>query len=166
MSADRYCIGTGTGAGKDITIRYTLNDPARVAFAVERRARRSRGPVRCARSAVRRRRPFPVRFAASGLLAADPSGQNSRTVDRTGKVTPLTGQASSAGRVRVSRLLGEQAARPGLDPVLLQGVRADGSRSQARSVKFLVPGIEATDAASRNTGETQGRVFSGASSSC
>jgi hypothetical protein len=157
VSADRYCIGTGTGAGKDITVRYTLSDAAKVTFTVQRRT----APAARARTVCPTRKPggpgaTPVTFGDLGSFSADnPSGESFATVDSTGKVAPKSRSTGGTAaprnpltrtvkakkgkqRFSIRQALSGQALAPGWYRVLIQGLRADGSRSQAVAVKFWV----------------------------
>jgi hypothetical protein len=153
VSADRNCIAAPgrrvKGAGRDLTIRYTLNFAARMSFTLQRRLK-PKAPV------LRRRCPAPttagskpVRYDNVGVGEREvPAGVNFETVDAT---RPSGASASAArpvvlrlrgargrGRLKLRRLLAGQALAPGRYRVLLAGTRADGSRSATVAVRFWV----------------------------
>jgi hypothetical protein len=162
VSANQYCIGTGTGAGANIKIAYTLSDPAKVTFEIQRRTT----PVAAPRSICPVRKPggpgpIPVQFGGLGLTTLDAkAGENFATVDKGGKTTATTARSTTGGtsapvakrkplirtlelkrgkqRTTLRGILGSTDLAPGWYRVLIHGVRADGSVSQFVAVKFWV----------------------------
>ena len=166
VSANRYCIGTGTGAGSDIKIAYTLSDAAKVTFEIQRRVTPVASPRRtCPVRKPGGPGPIPVQFGGLGLTTLDgKAGENFATVDKTGKTTTSTARRSTGGsaapvkppkpkrkplvktlklkkgkqRTTLRQAFGTTDLAPGWYRVLIHGVRADGSTSQFVAVKFWV----------------------------
>jgi PKD repeat protein len=114
VSANRYCIGTGTGAGSDIRIAYTLSDAAKVTFEVQRRLT----PAAKARRTCPVRKPggpgpVPVQFGGLGLTTLDgKAGENFATVDKTGKATTTTARAAGTGGSSAPIIVTAPPAKP------------------------------------------------------
>jgi 6-phosphogluconolactonase (cycloisomerase 2 family) len=160
VSANRYCIGSGTGAGRDIKISYTLSEPAKVTFALQRRTTPAAEPRRTCPV----RKPggpgrIPVQFGELGSSQVDGAqGENFATVDGNGKVTKSAARTAGKKRKAIRRtitikkrgrqratlrgLFGSQALAPGWYRVLISARRADGSVSQSVAVKFWVLGAD------------------------
>ena len=156
VSANRYCIAPPgvrvRGAGKDLTIRYTLDGAARMTFSLQRRLtpklpdlHRKRCPIPTTRGAK------PVTYADLGDRGRDvPAGDNAETVDgrvpfataaRHRTVTRLrvaVRQERGRARIGLRRILAGRRLAPGRYRVLLQGTRADGVRSRTAIVRFWV----------------------------
>ena len=142
VAADRYCIGTRRGAGKDLTLRYTLNDAARMTFTIQRRTKPFAAPRKvCPVRKPGGPGPIPVTFGDLGSARLDSAkGENFTTVDTGASRAKAAAVAVTAGRarLRLTQVLGGRKLSPGWYRVLLQGTRADGSRSQIADVKFWV----------------------------
>ena len=145
------CIGTGAGAGKDTTVRYTLNDAARMTFTLQRRTSPARRAPRTCPYPLINGRPgiVPTVFGDLGASQLDAlAGENFATVNDTGAATVKTARRKPlvrtvsvrAGkqRFKLRGAFGGAKLAPGWYRVLLRGVRSDGSASQIVAVTFAV----------------------------
>jgi hypothetical protein len=110
-------------------------------FKIQRRTK----PFAAARKVCPVRKPggpglVATRFGDLGSARLDSgTGENFTTVD-SGPRSKSAARAVTSGRarLRLTEVLGGRRLSPGWYRVLLQGTRADGSRSQIADVKFWV----------------------------
>lgn len=132
VSLQRSCLSARRtvvqGTNRKLTIRYTLNDAARLSVTVKRQVRpRASAPTRCLSGRSARR---GVKFAKVGSFRVRGGrGGKSVTLDTNGAL-----KAPGESPPPLSRRL-----EPGRYELVLQGLRLDdGSRSRKATVAFTV----------------------------
>jgi hypothetical protein len=131
LTSDVACLGTGSGARRDITVRYTTTAAATTTFTVERRMSPSVAPsTRCPAN-------LPTTLVGDPVVYATASARHATRIPVRRLVITRT-DAAGAHRLKLLRAFDVTSLRPGRYRLRIAPVAAEGAAGPVVTLSFWV----------------------------